>query len=665
MDHKGDLQGCDALAVDPSDTTGNVVWAAMGSDRSTGVILKSANRGKTWVNKVNKSKTQFPCNANGDQGVNERLAVDPVNSSVLYFATRNGLWQTVDDGVSWHKLPGAPLGDQTDIGKDGPCGDRMIVLDPTAGVTGNPVRTKRIYLAPYFAGTGPGTALYESQDGGVSWSAMPGSPSNIENAATRPRRRALLHQLRGCVQVFWWICRIMDRYHAQSRKRRPIHRHRYRPIRPAQHRHGAKRRMFVSRTTAALPGPLSRPRVNQTTMPVDPGWYYDNAVPQHNSHFGWGMFALKFDPFHRGAVWQTDSFLAWHTSNIYAGNVGWQTRIAGHEETVGSMIVSPPSGPALLYSGAADVYGFRHTSLTSLADHSSDLPERLDQQSARAYRRGFRGRRPQLRRVCRGSGLVRPRGWGIHHRWRRWLHVFRHCTGNRQRSNGNLWRQNSASRPIAVQWSGCVETVATSTIPSTWVRPGTKAALSAQARLSPARSSIGEHPSAPTAGTALHSISSTGSMAASTEAAIGAAPSPWLLPDYRKANSGGAAKSSCSPAPPPLATSGSLSMAPLAASCTPPTPAPPGPGSLMSKTPASPVSARGLPIERRLYLSWASSTAPHPKASSAPTIPAGPGSKSISIVRTQTTPASFAGTAAVTASSTSISSTGIYYGKPL
>src|SRR5258708_8408345 len=53
------------------------------------------------------------------------------------------------------------------------------------------------------------------------------------------------------------------------------------------------------------------------------------------------------------------------TPNIDAPNVEWTSSAAGHEETVGTCaLISPPTGAAFLYSGAADVNGFRHTSLT-------------------------------------------------------------------------------------------------------------------------------------------------------------------------------------------------------------------------------------------------------------------------------------------------------------
>ena len=44
------------------------------------------------------------------RGFGERLAIDPGNNKILFFAARsgNGLWKSVDAGVTWSKVASFP-----------------------------------------------------------------------------------------------------------------------------------------------------------------------------------------------------------------------------------------------------------------------------------------------------------------------------------------------------------------------------------------------------------------------------------------------------------------------------------------------------------------------------------------------------------------------------
>src|SRR5690606_22135591 len=69
---------------------------------------------------------------------------------------------------------------------------------------------------------------------------------------------------------------------------------------------------------------------------------------------------MAFAPGGSGELYYTDWFGVWQTPNIWAASTDWHTLIKGHEETVVLTLVSPPAG-ALVYSGMADVSGFKHT----------------------------------------------------------------------------------------------------------------------------------------------------------------------------------------------------------------------------------------------------------------------------------------------------------------
>ena len=102
----------------------------------------------------------------------QKMAVDPNNPNVVYVGTpQNGLFVTTDGGASWHSV-NVPVSSQDSKGLFP--GITGIAFDPTSGVTGG--KTNVIYASSY------GHGVYESTDGGVSWSALSGGPSNVEYA---------------------------------------------------------------------------------------------------------------------------------------------------------------------------------------------------------------------------------------------------------------------------------------------------------------------------------------------------------------------------------------------------------------------------------------------------------------------------------------------------
>jgi photosystem II stability/assembly factor-like uncharacterized protein len=357
FNYYGALQGCDALAIDPTDTTGNIVYAAMGSydyAKPPGAIYKSIDRGEHWTPSV----TPFRTCSNGDQGWNNRLVVDPANGNVVYYGSRDGLYRSTDAGVNWTKLSSAPPGDQTALGKGkGPSGIVMVILDPSSGTTDNPVRTKRIYITPF------GSPLSKSEDGGETWATMPNATTDVSCAALDPD---------GVLYCASWKGGLTKYTGGPSGT--------WSTITPEKLGHGGNGYCSIqvdpfnknnilamenympcySTDGGATWAYIAAQGYNQSTH-ATPDWYN----PQSQSQFGWGGKNLRFDPFVKSTVWESDCFLTWKTDDIYAKVVHWESFTAGHEETVGTAaLLSPPSGPTLLYSGAADVYGFRHTSLT-------------------------------------------------------------------------------------------------------------------------------------------------------------------------------------------------------------------------------------------------------------------------------------------------------------
>ena len=138
-----------SVAVDPQSL--NTVYAAVGGytnawDPNNGAILKSTDQGATW------SIAPLPFKVGGNmpgRGNGERLAVDPVNTNIVYFGATGddagtfGLWKSTDGGASWFQVPTfTAVGDWVEDVTD-PFGylDNMqgiwwVLFDPSIGVGG-------------------------------------------------------------------------------------------------------------------------------------------------------------------------------------------------------------------------------------------------------------------------------------------------------------------------------------------------------------------------------------------------------------------------------------------------------------------------------------------------------------------------------------------------
>ena len=155
-----------SLAIAPSDS--NIIWAGTGeahirSHISVGAgIYKSTDGGKTWK-LMGLEKT----------GRIGRIVIDPKNPDVVLVAAmghsygpqqERGIFRTADGGKTWERA----------LFVDENTGASEIVMDP-----GNP-RTLFAGMWPLEIHTwgresgGPGSGIYKSTDGGVSWKKLTG-----------------------------------------------------------------------------------------------------------------------------------------------------------------------------------------------------------------------------------------------------------------------------------------------------------------------------------------------------------------------------------------------------------------------------------------------------------------------------------------------------------
>jgi photosystem II stability/assembly factor-like uncharacterized protein len=331
---EANLIGVDGIAVDPNSP--DRVYMALGRHGHVkGGLYRSENRGKTWTKLFSAN---YESNSPAGRWVGECIAIDPHSSKVIYTGTRKkGLWRSVDDGKNWLKLNDVP-DDERD--KDA-AGIRSIVFDSGTKLKG---RSARI-----FAGL-PGKGIYYSEDGGASFSRMTGGPINPARMQVAGRALFVTHDS----GVAKWSDGKWQDVTPQSDKKYvglAVDTRDNRKVIVAQWREGFNNAMYRSDD-----GGLHWTQLNTKTVPAN---LHTNIPWWPRTWFSSATSTLCLSPRGSGELYYTDWFATWRTPNIWADSIDWHLQVKGHEETVILTLLAPPSG-ALVYSGMADIFGFRH-----------------------------------------------------------------------------------------------------------------------------------------------------------------------------------------------------------------------------------------------------------------------------------------------------------------
>ncbi len=326
------------IAFDPNDASGNTLFAAVGKyNYVEGDLLKSTDRGATWT----RMNLPVRVGANQDQLHGQRLVVDPVNSNVVYFLSRqDGLWRSTGAGNpgTWTQLHAGESG-------------RFILLDPSGGSTSGPNRSARIYIHSANGG------IKRSTNGGTSFQSIGGPSGGIRRGAIGGDGVLYVTTSTGVWRYknnAWAVNTNANEYAAIA-----VSPHNPQHVLAARHDWAHKQSLRIS-----LDGGDT-----WATMPYQRDVSEAPWVP--DDYFASSPFDFAWCPHTPGRVWFSDWYFTWETQNVFAATPAWKARARGMEVgvTIGSLL-SPPSGSNWLHSGVADNGGWDHKSLVDSPAYS-------------------------------------------------------------------------------------------------------------------------------------------------------------------------------------------------------------------------------------------------------------------------------------------------------
>ena len=328
------LIGVDGMALDAN--LPDRIYLALGRKlNEEGGIFRSDDRGVTWTKLMAGS---FEGNGRAARWIGECIAVDPLSSNIIFAGTRkDGLWHSLNDGKTWTEVTDVPKG----FTGTNPTGVRSVVFDPSETINGC---SSVIYVGI------PGEGIYASKNGGVSFAPMIDAPKNPARMQVVKAELFVSHDKGIAIySAGKWtnITPQSDKNYVglavdERDSRKIVVAQRYSAFNNSIYRSENKGATWQQINTVEVPAKFH----------VDVPWW-------SGTRFSSATSALAFAPDGSGSLFYTDWFGIWRTPDIWAKSTDWYTVEKGHEETVVLTLVSPPSG-ALVYSGMADVFGFKH-----------------------------------------------------------------------------------------------------------------------------------------------------------------------------------------------------------------------------------------------------------------------------------------------------------------
>ncbi|WP_207911079.1 WD40/YVTN/BNR-like repeat-containing protein [Roseateles saccharophilus] len=172
---EGQYRGVESIAVDPTNDQRVYMVADMSiSANPTAKLYISNNRGNSWTS------VNLPFSAGGNnngRAIGERLAVDPTNPTILFYASRTaGLWKSSDSGQTWSQTSlSSTVLTQTQINNLGGqvMGVEQLIFDNSNVGGGATTWIMYATIAPdYVTAASLSSNLYKSVNGGATWTPV-------------------------------------------------------------------------------------------------------------------------------------------------------------------------------------------------------------------------------------------------------------------------------------------------------------------------------------------------------------------------------------------------------------------------------------------------------------------------------------------------------------
>jgi xyloglucan-specific exo-beta-1,4-glucanase len=358
--------GVESIALDPNnDQLVYMVTGISASADPTARLYISSNRGSSWTS-VN---LPFSAGSNNlGRAIGERLAVDPNNPSIMFYASRTaGLWKSTDSGRTWAQtlLSSVKLTqDQINALGGQVMGVEQLIFDTSTKGSGQPTWIMWATIAPdYVQAAGLSSNLYKSVNGGYSWTPV----------ATPVSGYHMPHVVRGADGIYYVLfTKGTGPGDAGPGRLYKFDGTNWTLLRSNDSAGYGGISVYGTGSTARIAlgvsgtwGSYSGQQIVQLSDNGGTTWREIEATMPGQTASGW-VDDVEIDPFNRDHVMHVHGGGIVETRSASSSTPTWNFAVNNLEETCTLAVNTPPAGAAYTFlNSSGDVGTWVHTSLTT------------------------------------------------------------------------------------------------------------------------------------------------------------------------------------------------------------------------------------------------------------------------------------------------------------